>query len=58
MGKKKSHVNMPISVNTNGSQSSGSMVEVTNSLPAQNGGTPHSKMYKITPALHTSDSGP
>jgi hypothetical protein len=27
-------------------------------LPAQNGGTPHSKMYRITPALQTSASGP
>lgn len=27
-------------------------------IPAQKGGTPLSNMYKITPALHTSDSGP
>lgn len=27
-------------------------------LPPQNGGTPHKRMYKMTPALHTSASGP
>lgn len=27
-------------------------------IPAQNGGTPQSKMYRITPALQTSTSGP
>lgn len=28
------------------------------SLPAQKGGTPHNKIYKMTPALHISISGP
>jgi hypothetical protein len=32
--------------------------KVENDLPAQKGGTPHRRMYNMTPTLHISTSGP
>ena len=32
--------------------------KVEKDLPAQKGGTPHRRMYNMTPTLHISTSGP